>query len=113
MAIIEVANISAEVEWKEIKNVHLTIYPPDARIHVSAPMKMTEDAVRLFLLAKIPWIKQRISQILDQNRQTPREYVSGENHYFKGQRYRLKVLFHNAPAKVEVQGNEYIKTVCS
>ena len=109
MAIIEVANISAEVEWKEIKNVHLTIYPPDARIHVSAPMKMTEDAVRLFLLAKIPWIKQRISQILDQNRQTPREYVSGENHYFKGQRYRLKVLFNNAPAKVEVQGNEYIK----
>ena len=109
MAIIEVSNISAEVEWKEIKNVHLTIYPPDARIHVSAPLRMSEEAVRLFFITKIPWINQRVSQILEQNRQTPREYVSGENHYFKGQRYRLKVLHHHAPAKVEIQGSEYIK----
>lgn len=109
MRIIEVANISIEVEWKNIKNVHLTIYPPNARVHVSAPIGMTEEAVRLFLVTKIPWINQRISQILNQSRQTPREYVSGENHYFKGHRYRLKVLYHNAPAKVEIQGNEYIK----
>lgn len=109
MTVIEVANISAEVEWKNIKNVHLTIYPPNARVHVSAPIGMTEEAVRLFLITKIPWINQRVSQILDQSRQTPREYVSGENHYFKGHRYRLKVLYHNAPAKVEIQGNEYIK----
>lgn len=106
MRIIEVANISVEVEWKNIKNVHLTIYPPNARVHVSAPIGMTEEAVRLFLVTKIPWISQRISQILNQSRQTPREYVSGENHYFKGHRYRLKVLYHNAPAKVEIQ---YIK----
>lgn len=109
MTVIEVANISAEVEWKSIKNVHLTIYPPNARVHVSAPIGMTEEAVRLFLITKIPWINQRVSQILDQSRQTPREYVSGENHYFKGHRYRLKVLYYNAPAKVEIQGNEYIK----
>lgn len=109
MRIIKVANISVEVEWKNIKNVHLTIYPPNARVHVSAPIGMTEEAVRLFLVTKIPWISQRISQILNQSRQTPREYVSGENHYFKGHRYRLKVLYHNAPAKVEIQGNEYIK----
>ena len=89
--------------------MHLTIYPPNARVHVSAPIGMTEEAVRLFLITKIPWINQRVSQILYQSRQTPREYVSGENHYFKGHRYRLKVLYHNAPAKVEIQGNEYIK----
>ena len=108
MTVVEVANISVEVEWKNIKNVHLTIYPPNARVHVSVPIGMTEEAVRLFLITKIPWINQRVSQILDQSRQTPREYVSGENHYFKGHRYRLKVLYHNAPAKVEIQGNEYI-----
>jgi len=109
MTVIEVANISVEVEWKNIKNVHLTIYPPNARVHVSAPNGMTEEAIRLFLITKMPWINQRISQVLDQSRQTPREYVSGENHYFKGHRYRLKVLYHNAPAKVEIQGNEYIQ----
>lgn len=108
MSIITISDFSAEVEWKAIKNVHLTIYPPDARIHVSAPLAMTEDAVRLFLITKLPWIRQRVSQILDQNRQTPREYVSGENHYYKGLRYRLKVVYDHLPAKVEVQGNEYL-----
>lgn len=108
MKIINVLNISAEVEWKKIKNIHLTIYPPNARIHVSAPLFMTEESVRLFLISKQAWIKQKVSQVLNQNRQTPREYVSGENHYFKGQRFRLKVIYHNAPAKVEIQGNEFI-----
>ena len=76
MTIINVSNIFAEVEWKEIKNIHLTIYPPNARVHVSAPIGMPEEAVRLFLITKMPWINQRITQILGQNRQTPRE--SGE-----------------------------------
>lgn len=108
MTVITLSDISAEVEWKAIKNVHLTIYPPDARIHVSAPLAMTEDAVRLFLITKLPWIRQRASQILNQCRQTPREYVSGENHYYKGLRYRLKVVYDHLPVKVEVQGTEYL-----
>ena len=108
MTIISISDISAEIEWKEIKNVHLTIYPPNARIHVSAPLAMTEEAVRLFLITKQSWIRKQVSLVLDQNRQTPREYVSGENHYFKGHRYRLKVVYHNVPPKVEIQGNEYI-----
>ena len=108
MTIISISDISAEIEWKDIKNVHLTIYPPNARIHVSAPLAMTEEAVRLFLVTKQSWIRKQVSQIIEQNRQTPREYVSGENHYFKGHRYRLKVVYHNAPPKVEIQGNEYI-----
>ena len=56
MTVITLSDLSAEIEWKAIKNVHLTIYPPDARIHVSAPLAMTEDAVRLFLITKLPWI---------------------------------------------------------
>ena len=108
MTIISISDISAEIEWKDIKNVHLTIYPPNARIHVSAPLAMTEEAVRLFLITKQSWIRKQVSLVLDQNRQTPREYVSGENHYFKGHRYRLKVVYHNVPPKVEIQGNEYI-----
>ncbi len=108
MTVVTISDISAEVEWKAIKNVHLTVYPPNARIHVSAPFSMTEDAIRLFLVTKLPWIRLRISQILEQHRQTPREYVSGENHYYKGQRYRLKVIYDNIPTKVYIQGNEYL-----
>ena len=59
MTIISISDISAEIEWKDIKNVHLTIYPPNARIHVSAPLAMTEEAVRLFLITKQSWIRKQ------------------------------------------------------
>jgi len=108
MTIINVSDIFAEVEWKDIKNIHLTIYPPDARVHISAPVSMTEEAIRLFLIEKTPWIRLRISQILEQKRQTPREYVPWENHHLKGYRYRLQVVYYNGPAKVELQGNEFL-----
>lgn len=108
MQIITVKDITAEIEWKAIKNIHLTIYPPAARIHVSAPERMSEDAIRLFLISKLSWIKERVRQIQYQERQTEREYVSGENHYFKGIRYRLKIIYHDAPPKVEIQGTQFI-----
>ncbi|MDR0799233.1 MAG: M48 family metallopeptidase [Dysgonamonadaceae bacterium] len=108
MHIITVNKISVEVEWKPIKNIHLTVYPPDARIHISAPEQMTEDAVRLFIITKLEWIGKRVELIRNQSRQTEREYVSGENHYYKGIRYRLKVIYHEAAPKVELQGRQFI-----
>jgi predicted metal-dependent hydrolase len=108
MKIITVNNIPVEVEWKNIKNIHLTIYPPTARVHVSAPKRMTDDAVRLFIISKLEWINRKIEGIQHQPRQTEREYVSGENHYYKGIRYRLQVIYHDAQPKVELQGTQFI-----
>lgn len=108
MEVIRVNHIDVEVEWKSIKNIHLTIYPPDARVHVSAPESMSKDSIRLFIVSKLEWIKKRIEMILNQSRQTEREYVSGENHYFKGIRYRLNIIYHQAPPAVIINGNQYI-----
>ncbi|MDR1583698.1 MAG: M48 family metallopeptidase [Prevotellaceae bacterium] len=108
MKVITVNKIPVEVEWKEIKNIHLTVYPPDARVHVSAPKQMTEDAVRLFVIGKLEWLAKRIDNILNQARQSEREYVSGENHYYKGIRYRLQVIYHDASPKVELKGTRFI-----
>jgi len=105
---IVVNKIPVEVEWKDIKNIHLTVYPPDARVHVSAPAQMTEDAVRLFIITKLEWIGKKVESIINQVRQTEREYVSGENHYYKGIRYRLQVIYQDAPPKVELKGTQYI-----
>jgi predicted metal-dependent hydrolase len=108
MKVVTVNKIPVEVEWKSIKNIHLTIYPPTARVHVSAPKQMTEDAVRLFIISKLEWISSKIDSIQLQPRQTEREYVSGENHYFKGIRYRLQVTYHDASPKVELNGARFI-----
>ncbi|RKD92637.1 M48 family metallopeptidase [Mangrovibacterium diazotrophicum] len=108
MEIITVNKISVEVEWKEIKNIHLTVYPPDARIHISAPTNMQKDSIRLYIISKLSWINKRIEMIHNQARQTKREYVSGENHYYKGIRYRLNVVYQQAPPTVSLSGTQFI-----
>jgi predicted metal-dependent hydrolase len=108
MEIITVNKIPVEVEWKKIKNIHLTVYPPDARVHISAPMTMTMDSIRLYIITKLEWINKRIEMIRNQVRQTEREYVSGENHYFKGIRYRINVVYKQAPPTVVMGGTKFI-----
>jgi predicted metal-dependent hydrolase len=108
MEVITVNHLAVEVEWKEIKNIHLTVYPPDGRVHISAPLSMPKDSVRLYIITKMQWINKRREMIQKQDRQTDREYVSGENHYYKGIRYRLNVIYHQAPPDVVVSGTQYI-----
>lgn len=106
MQTITVNRIPVEVEWKDIKNIHLTVYPPDAHVHISAPITMTVDSVRLYIISKLEWINKRIEMVKNQARQSAREYVSGENHYYKGIRYQLKVIYHDAPPVVELRGTK-------
>ncbi len=108
MELFTVNKIPVEVEWKDIKNIHLTVYPPDARVHISAPMAMTADSVRLYIITKLEWINKRIGMIHNQARQSERGYVSGENHYYKGIRYRLNVIYHNSAPVVELKGTRHI-----
>lgn len=108
MQVIIVNKIHVEVEWKDIKNIHLTVYPPDARVHISAPLSMTADSVRLYIITKLEWINKRIEMVRNQSRQSEREYVSGENHYYKGIRYRLNVIYRNTPPAVELKGTRNI-----
>lgn len=89
---LTVADISVDVRHKEIKNLHVGVYPPDGRVRVSAPTHLDTEAVRLALVTRISWIRRRRAEFLAQERQTAREYVSGESHYFLGKRYRLEVL---------------------
>ncbi|MDR0612556.1 MAG: M48 family metallopeptidase [Dysgonamonadaceae bacterium] len=109
MEYININNINIEVEYKPIKNIHLSVYPPNGRVHISAPETMKKESVRLYAIFKLSWVKRQIEKVQNQERQTPREYVSGENHYFKGLRYRLNVIERNASPKIELQGRRYIK----
>jgi len=88
---MRIAEFDIEVEHKEIKNIHLAVYPPDGRIHISVPDYMKDDEVSMFLYTKLPWIRKKYEEVLAQKRQDKREYVSGESHYLLGRRYLLKV----------------------
>ena len=88
---MQIDNIEIQVEFKPIKNTHLAVYPPDGRVHVSAPDYLTEEDVRSYVISKWDWVLKQRREIAEMPRQTEREYVSGENHYLFGTRYRLKV----------------------
>lgn len=105
---ISVGSLQVDVVRKEIKNLHLAVYPPEGRVRIATPINTDDDAVRLFVISKMGWIKKHIEQFQKQERQTERHYISGESHYFRGQRYLLKVIEHAHPPKVVIRNKKYI-----
>ena len=105
---IEVNGLVVNVVRKNIKNLHLAVYPPDGRVRVAVPLRVDDEAVRLAVLTKFSWIRKQQEKFNQQERQTPREYVSGESHYFQGARYRLNVIQHDGPNMVVVRNKRFI-----
>lgn len=97
---MQIAEFDIEVEHKGIKNIHLAVYPPDGRVHISVPDYMEDDEVSMFLYTKLPWIRKQQEAVLAQLRQDCREFVSGESHYLLGRRYLLKVISTTEKAHV-------------
>jgi predicted metal-dependent hydrolase len=100
MQAIELGNIKIEVEQKDIKNIHLSVYPPDGNVKIAAPLRMDLDTIRVFAINKLQWIKKQQETFRNQEREAPREYLSKESHYFQGKRYLLKVIEQDAKPKV-------------
>ncbi len=99
-----IGSLSVEVVRKDIKNLHLGVYPPNGRVRVATPLVVSDEAVRLAVIGKLGWIRKQKAKFAGQPRQSQREMVNGESHYFLGQRYRLRVHEHDGPARVALRG---------
>ena len=106
---ITVNGLRIEIVRKDIKNLHLGIYPPNGRVRVAAPLRVTDDAVRLAVVGKLPWIKRQLAKFEVQQRQSKREMISGESHYFLGRRYRLRIVHYDGPGKIVVRDQSTIE----
>lgn len=104
-------DMDVELERKKIKNIYLSVYPPTGLIKVSAPVRMSLEVIRSFIVAKSNWIKKQKVRLLAQERETTREYLDRESHYFNGQRYLLKLVEHNAAPKVCLVHSEIVLQV--
>ena len=105
---IIVNGLPIDVVRKDIKNLHLGVYPPDGRVRVAAPLRLDDEAVRLAVISRLGWIQRQQAKFQAQERETPREYVTGESHYFQGERYRLNVEERDGPSRVVVRNRQYI-----
>lgn len=106
---IKIASIEIDVIRKDIKNMHLAVYPPHGRIRLAAPQKTDHEVLRLFAISKLGWIKRQVKNFQEQARETKRDYVSGESHFFQGKRYMLEVVEHDGPNSVKQSGTKKIK----
>ncbi len=102
------SGLPVEVVRKDIKNLHLGVYPPDGRVRVAAPTAVGDDAVRLAVVRKLAWIRCQQAKFEAQQRQSDREMVSGESHFFLGRRYRLRVTEGKGPCSVRVGNGPYM-----
>src|SRR6478736_4043911 len=91
-AYLTVRGIDVDVVYKDIKNLHIGVYPPMGRVRVAAPRRLDDDQVRLAVIQRLSWIKRQREQLKSAQRQSQREMVTGESHYVWGNRRRLKIL---------------------
>lgn len=106
---IKIGKVEIDVVRKDIKNMHLAVYPPNGRIRLAAPNKTDFEVVRLFAISKLGWIKKHVKNFKEQQRETPRSYVSGESHYYQGKRYLLDVIEQKSIYKIEESGSKKLK----
>jgi predicted metal-dependent hydrolase len=105
---LTVSGINVDVVYKDIKNLHIGVYPPVGRVRVAAPRRLQEEHIRLAVIQRLPWIKRQRKQLQDATRQSSREMVSGESHYVWGMRHRLKVVQRPGRPHIELDGERLL-----
>jgi predicted metal-dependent hydrolase len=105
---IQLGDIAVDVVQKDIKNIHLSVYPPAGKVRISAPLRMDLDTIRVFAITKLGWIKSQQQKLREQERETPREYLDRESHYLWGKRYLLNVVEKDVAPEVELKHNKML-----
>lgn len=100
---LKLGDIVVDVVLKDIKNVHLSVYPPAGSVRISAPERMSIDTIRVFVISRLAWIRQQQAKLREQERETSREYVDRESHYVWGKRYLLKISEGDEPPAIELK----------
>ncbi|MCK9858315.1 SprT family zinc-dependent metalloprotease [Paenibacillus sp. ATY16] len=97
-----------DVVHKDIKNIHLSVYPPNGKVRIAAPLRMDLDTVRVYAISKLDWIRKQKEKFINQDREAPREYLNRESHYFRGKRYLLQICETNTASRVELMHSRII-----
>lgn len=108
---LQLGEIIIEVTHKDIKNVHLSVYPPHGEVRISAPLSMSMDSIRGFAISKLGWIKSERKKFLAQVREPAREFLDRESHFVWGKRYLLEIIETDEAPSVELKHSELLLKV--
>lgn len=108
---IQLGKIKILVTRKAIKNVHLSVHPPNGRVTMAAPINTRLDVARAYAISRLSWIRHQQEKLRNQARETPRQYAERESHYLWGRRYLLSVEYRNAKPSVTLDHKRIRLTV--
>ena len=106
---ITVDDLTVTVVRKRVKNIRLGVYPPHGQVRIAAPLSVTDETIRLFVIDKLKWIKKHQARLRTQSRESARGMINGESHYFLGQRYSLCLIHGEGSGKVTVNDNSMLE----
>jgi hypothetical protein len=89
--VIELGDITISLMRKRVKNVHLTVHPPDGRVTLVAPQATRTEVARAYAISRLGWIRQQRQRFHEQQREQPRQFVTRESHHLWGRRYLMTV----------------------
>ena len=96
--IIQIGDIQIDLTFKDVQNIHLSVYPPEGAVKMTAPPYVNEESLKLYAISKLAWIKKEQKKFKQQTRETQRSYVERESIYLWGQRYLLTITHSQRPA---------------
>lgn len=99
---IELGDIDIQVTRKAVRNVHLSVHPPQGRVTLVAPKTTRLEVARAYAISKLGWIRDQQAKLKRQARETPRQFIERESHYLWGRRYLLSIVEQNTHAKVKL-----------
>ena len=108
---IQLGDVSIRVTRKDIKNVHLSVHPPNGRVTLTAPAATRLEVARAYAISKLGWIREQRSVLLAQARETPRRFVGRESHYLWGRRHLLSVDYQECKPFVSLDHKRIKLTV--
>jgi predicted metal-dependent hydrolase len=108
---IQLGEISILVTRKAIKNVHLSVHPPNGRVTLVAPVSTRLEVARAYAISRLAWIREQQSKLRKQAREAPRKFVERESHQLWGRRHLLTVVHKQTKPFVSLDHKRITLTV--
>lgn len=110
---IQLDDVVLDVVHKKIRYLRLSVHPPIGQVRVSAPLRMSANTIRQFVISKRDWIHRQQQKLRSREPHPAYAYLDDEMHSVWGEQYRLKLVEQDADPFVEVRDQTLLLHVLS
>jgi len=100
---LSVGDLEVEVTRKSVRSIRIVIEPPEGRVRVSAPWRVSNEEVRAALVERLGWIAKHRQRMATMRRPPRLEYVEGESLRWFGRDLVLHVVPASRKARARLE----------